>query len=77
MTFLAVISYEQSMDDHHIGPLDLPTVATGILFVGSNCLVVTSIISHHIAVLDSQPTLEAFDFRTVYFDSLALSLLMT
>lgn len=53
MTFLVEIRYEQSMDDHHIGPLDLLTVATGILFVESNSLMVTSIISLHIAVSDS------------------------
>lgn len=52
VTCLAVIIYEKSMDDH-MGPLDLLSIATGILYVGNNSLMATSIISLYAAVSDS------------------------
>lgn len=52
MKCLAVIIREKSMDDH-MGPLDLLSIATGILYVGNKSPMATSIIRLHVAVSDS------------------------
>lgn len=52
MACLAVIICEKSVDDH-MGPLDLLSIATGILYVDNNRLMASSIISLHVVVSDS------------------------